>query len=64
MRCRDLYATGMLLRSLLTPVVKGSVKKVLRRDGLELCYVTGFIRGMRDSMKFKVDRTNRLYINN
>ena len=54
----------MLLRSLLTPVVKGSVKKVLRRDGLELCYVKGFIRGMRDSMKFKVDRTNRLYINN
>ena len=63
-RCRDLYATNLLLRSLLVPVAKGSVKKALRRDGLEFSYVKGFVRGMRDSMKFKVDRTNRLYINN
>lgn len=62
-RCRDLYATGMLLRSLLTPLAKGSVKKVLRREGLELAYVKGFVRGMRDSLKFKVDRANRLYVN-
>ena len=62
-RCRDLYATGMLLRSLLTPLAKGSVKKVLRREGLELAYVKGFVRGMRDSLKFKVDRVNRLYVN-
>jgi glycosyltransferase involved in cell wall biosynthesis len=59
-RCGDLEATALLARVLL----RGSVRELLnpiRKRGSRWAYLRGCLEGIRNSMRFAVDRRTRLY---
>jgi glycosyltransferase involved in cell wall biosynthesis len=60
-RCRDPYATWLLVKQFGGATVKHVAKRVLRRASDENHYVRGFVQGVRGGFKFDVDRTTRLY---
>ena len=60
-RCRDPYATWLLVRQLGGGAAKYSVKWALRRKPKDGPYLTGFVVGIKDGLRFRVDRRARLY---
>ncbi len=60
-RCGDPFAAWLLARRLCTQAPRQLVKAALRRPHNGE-YVRGMVRGMRDSFKFDVDRSRRLYV--
>jgi len=63
-RCRDVYALWLAVRRVFQSAWRLAAKTVLRRPGTEGPYLKGFVKGVRDSFKFKVDRATRLYVEN
>jgi glycosyltransferase involved in cell wall biosynthesis len=61
-RCRDPYALWLTVRKVVRETSRLVAKTILRRAGTEGPYLRGFIRGVRDSFEFEVDRRTRLYV--
>jgi glycosyltransferase involved in cell wall biosynthesis len=60
-RCGDLFAAWLLARRMGAQAPRQLVKAALGRPNSSR-YVTGIVRGMRDSFKFGVNRGPRLYV--
>lgn len=61
-RCRDLRAVWLASYHFGRIAARWMAKTVLRRDTDEGYYVKGFITGVRESFRFRVDRSRRLYV--
>jgi glycosyltransferase involved in cell wall biosynthesis len=62
-RCLDPYALWLLVKQLGRASAKVVHRVVVRRRRpSELDYIQGFLSGMRNSFRFKIDRARRLYI--
>jgi glycosyltransferase involved in cell wall biosynthesis len=61
-RCRDLYATGLLARKFGRTSAQWIYKLVAPPENPHLPYLKGLIRGIRSSFRFDVDRSTRLYV--
>lgn len=60
-RCGDMYALTLLVRKLSRLTASAVVKSLLgKRPRIE--YLTGILAGIRAGLKFRVDRTQRLYV--
>lgn len=60
-RCGDLTATR-LMASRFGRTFARSALSPLRGKGAEWTYLRSFLRGMRDSLSFRIDRSRRLYL--
>ncbi len=60
-RCRDPLAAWLLMRRLASQSARCAIKPLLRQDHSS-AYLTGVVRGMRQSFKYDVDRPNRCYV--
>lgn len=61
-RCRDLYALSLLIRQVVSKGGRRFVKRVLGRASGRDVYVRSMLRGVRESFRYKVDRSRRLYV--
>jgi glycosyltransferase involved in cell wall biosynthesis len=61
-RCRDPYATWMFARHLTSSYTRHVTKRLLRRRSKKWPYLRGMITGVREGMRFDVDRAARLYV--
>ena len=61
-RCGDGYAMLLLSRRLLNMGTRVVAKRLLRRRGDERLYLRGLLIGVREGLKFKVDRHARQYV--
>lgn len=61
-RCRDPYALWLFTKRLGVGTAKWLVKGVLGRKPTERFYIRGVLIGFRQSFKFRVDRSTRLYV--
>ncbi len=61
-RCGDLRATRMLSGRLATMAARVAAKRVLRRPTHENTYLWGMLTGIRQGLRFDVDRDARNYV--
>jgi GT2 family glycosyltransferase len=61
-RCRDPYATWMFAQHLLSRYSRHFAKLLLGRGSKKWPYLRGMLTGVRESMRFDVDRSARLYV--
>lgn len=62
LRCGDLYAGWLMARILVHQTVRVAVKPLLRRGQHRAEYLRGVLLGARQSYRFGIDPTRRLYI--
>lgn len=63
-RCRDPYALWLLTRQIVDKGGRRLAKRVLGRERGRDEYVRGVFQGIRDGLKFKVARRERMYVEN
>lgn len=61
-RCRDPYAAWLLARRFVVTSAKVVAKRALGRKSTEFHYLSGIVQGIRGGLKFNVDRSTLLYI--
>jgi GT2 family glycosyltransferase len=61
-RCRDLFALRLLTRQLLTQSAHELAWRLRRHGPGDLTYVRSVLVGIREGLRFDVDRRSRLYI--
>lgn len=61
-RCRDPYATWMFTKHIARRYGSHFGKRLLGRTSKKWPYLRGMITGVREGMKFDVDRSTRLYV--
>lgn len=60
-RCRDPYAAWLGAKTFTYLSAKFIAKRALGRRPTEIHYLSGFVQGVREGLKFSVDRATRLY---
>jgi glycosyltransferase involved in cell wall biosynthesis len=60
-RCRDPYALWLATRQLAKITARWAYHKLRRQDTTEGRYLAGFAKGVRASLRYRVDRQARLY---
>lgn len=61
-RCRDPFMLWLTVRHVVDTLARWAVRGLLRRPGPQGDYLRGFFAGARASLRFRVDRATRLYV--
>jgi glycosyltransferase involved in cell wall biosynthesis len=62
-RCGDAFALGMLINRLALLFAREALSKLhLRRRPSNALYLRSYVTGIRESLRFRVDRAHRLYV--